>query len=444
EAIRNANGSVILAFKDEASSSSRWLTWRYRAFYSGSRSIEEIRAGSSVKPDLPQDGIRAFKEVPAKGAPGKTLYMGFLRGVGRRLKRTILRYIGAWEDRLPLLLRRRPAGDRRRVQHQLRRSPYENRDRLNLKKADWTAPYALTPKLFCRKKYSPWWSQELTRMKKTPPTATPRKRLEYSRGLGELHSALRMYKRSIRRAKKNHLEAYCGAGRATPTARLQYPRAGYLPMTLPRSSADADRHSAQPDAAIRRQGGRLGYTAWLKISNGRWIYPASSGPVSIRESHLTSCWSKKAARQRLLRFQGSICRAITARAFLLHDGSLFNGALERVLPFSHEGKMLLQESLHLGCAIFSVLKGLELSGTWSPATFLGNESQDSLRKEGSNPRRQPRSDEVTTPGRKSPAISTGGSISSTSSHWNSCTEYRQSRSAMLTLNRKVSDYLNFA
>uniref|UniRef100_A0A1I8JPS1 Reverse transcriptase domain-containing protein n=1 Tax=Macrostomum lignano TaxID=282301 RepID=A0A1I8JPS1_9PLAT len=377
--------------RTKPSSSSRWLTWcpspgtparpasppmvverarppppcrRYRAFYFRLEKASRRSApGSSVKtPTYVRTVSGPSRRFRQKALPARTLYMGFSAEWEDALKKDdFAAYIGAWKIVFHLLLRRRPAG---------RSAPSEDlpgiEHRCNSLVEILNTPYAANaPKLFCRKKkYSPWWSQELTRHEeKHPPTATPRKRLEYPRGFGRnYHSALRMYKSAIRRAKKTTWKAYCaGLEGQHPTARLvRTLRHDTLAPVFDEPEYVVDDHRP----SIRRQGGRLGYTAWgLKISVTKTVAVVFTKRRNITYASLiwTSVLEQKRARQRLYQLQGSICRAITGGAsrppslaettFRWMSGvnrrsqgihcfttaRCSTAALERVLPFSTRG-----------------------------------------------------------------------------------------------------------
>uniref|UniRef100_A0A1I8FIL3 RNase H domain-containing protein n=1 Tax=Macrostomum lignano TaxID=282301 RepID=A0A1I8FIL3_9PLAT len=107
------------------------------------------------------------------------------------------------------------------------------------------------------------------------------------------------------------------------------------------------------------------------------------------------------------------------------DGSLFNGPLEAGIAIFHE-------------------EIIELSGHSGHSNILARrapaDSSLAVKRAATQTRNHRLMRLLPPPGRKSPAISTGGSISSTSSTGTAAPSTAE-RSAMPNLNRKVSDYL---
>uniref|UniRef100_A0A1I8FBX6 Reverse transcriptase domain-containing protein n=1 Tax=Macrostomum lignano TaxID=282301 RepID=A0A1I8FBX6_9PLAT len=323
---KTPTAASYLAFKDEASSSRRWLTLVSISWDTcttalpplgateppstpARESIEEIRARLlSKNPDLPQDGIRAFRRFRQKALRARPCTW-FSPRVGRRpQKDDFAAYMRSVEDRLPPAgSGRRPAGD----------SAAEERNTLL------------------------GGSQELTRYEEKHRATAQRLANANARILPEdwenYYSALRdVQKYYPRRAKKTTWKAYCaGLEGQHPTARLSH-RADLGPSRLERS-VDFIRASSGAQYHIYAS------LIWTSVLG-------AEGP----------------ARQRLYQLQGSICRAITGGAFKtrpsladdnipldvscergasqgIHcftDGSqMFTAALERVLPIFHEVKI---------------------------------------------------------------------------------------------------------
>uniref|UniRef100_A0A1I8J5Q6 Reverse transcriptase domain-containing protein n=1 Tax=Macrostomum lignano TaxID=282301 RepID=A0A1I8J5Q6_9PLAT len=333
EAIRNANGSVILAFKDEAQLelalanlvSISWDTCTTASRLWSLSVPDHRRPAGATEPSTPareasrrsapgsSDGIRAFKEVPAKGAPGKTLYMGFSAEWEDALKKDdFAAYIGAWKIVFHLLLRRRPAGDRREI---------------NLHHA--LAASSNLSGTFANKEVDIYLIQEPYTRKGKPTCLPP--------GYQVLYLCANDTPRAIALKEVKYLGV-------TLTHDLRWTK--HLDNVIGR----AKRCFAQ----LRRA---IGPTWGLSPRTVRWIYTGIIRPSITYASLIwTSVLEQKAARQRLYQLQGSICRAITG--------------------------------------------GASRPPSLAETTFRWM-----------------------------------------SLHWNSCTEYRQSRSAMPNLNRKVSDYL---
>uniref|UniRef100_A0A1I8FAJ9 TPR_REGION domain-containing protein n=1 Tax=Macrostomum lignano TaxID=282301 RepID=A0A1I8FAJ9_9PLAT len=372
---KNANGSVILAFKDEApqlGSLALGLTWcpspgtrcttashllvverarppppcraLYRAFYSGpSRSIEEIRAGLlSKNPDLLRTVSGPSRRVPAKGAPGKTLH-GFLRGGGKGRPQEG-RFLPPTSERgrssspaASGVSSSRPIAERGislAIEHRCN----------SLVEILNTAIRANALSCFAAKGNTLFGGvKSSTRMKKNhPPTCNASQTARILQRTGNYHSALRMYKSILSEGLKRPPGSYCRRrGRQHPQPAAVITRAGYADDVADGSAIGADLGLSLENRTRPRCDSIPG------IIRPSITYASSSGLACwSRRPPVSGCYSFRAGQHLPVPSQGGASKTpslaednipldvgVNRRSqgiSLLHDGSLLStAALER-------------------------------------------------------------------------------------------------------------------